>query len=460
MTENKNENKITLIGAGLVGSLTAVFLAKRGYEVEVFERRPDMRKEDISAGRSINLALANRGIYPLQQVGLMEKVEKMLTPMKGRMVHDLEGQQNLQPYGQKPEEVIYSVSRADLNILCMDAAEAEGNVTIHFNQKCTRVDFENNQIHLKNELTGEEYQKPFTRVIGTDGSASAVRDAIHEINSEHNYAEPLGHSYKELCIPAGSDGEFQMEPHALHIWPRGGYMLIALPNMDKSFTVTLFMPNEGEISFETINDEEKLQAFFKAHFPDAVPLLPDLNKDYFENPTGHLATVRCSPWHYQDKALLIGDAAHAVVPFHGQGMNCGFEDASELDAQIEKFEGDWSQVFSETDKLRQPNGNAIADMAIENYITMRDSVRDEKFLLKSALAFELEKRFPEYFCPRYSMVMFHRLPYAEAKARGVIQEEILSELTKDCDLVEDVDFEIAKTLVHTKLENLTLNPIN
>ena len=196
-----NNKKVTLIGAGLVGSLTAVFLAKRGFEVEVYERRPDMRKEDISAGRSINLALANRGIYPLQQVGLMNKVEKMLTPMKGRMVHDLAGNQNLQPYGQRPEEVIYSVSRADLNILCMDAAEAEGNVSIYFNKKCTDVDFENNQIHLKDELTGEEYQAPFSRVIGTDGSASAVRDAIHKINSEHNYAEQLGHSYKELCIP-------------------------------------------------------------------------------------------------------------------------------------------------------------------------------------------------------------------------------------------------------------------
>ncbi|MCW8877504.1 MAG: FAD-dependent monooxygenase, partial [Kangiellaceae bacterium] len=454
-----SDKKITLIGAGLVGSLAAVFLAKRGFEVEVYERRPDMREENISAGRSINLALANRGIYPLQQVGLMQQVEKMLTPMKGRMVHDLEGNQNLQPYGQRDEEVIYSVSRADLNTLCMDSAESEGNVTIHFNQKCTSVDFENQLLTLKNELTGEECQKPFVRVIGTDGSASAVRDAIHSVQSEHNYAEQLGHSYKELCIPAGTDGEFQMEPHALHIWPRGGYMLIALPNMDRSFTVTLFMPNEGEISFTAIDNEEKLLAFFNEHFPDAVPLLPELNKDFFENPTGHLATVRCSPWHYQDKALLIGDAAHAVVPFHGQGMNCGFEDVSEFDAQIEKFAGDWNKIFAETDKLRQPNGNAIADMAIENYITMRDSVRDEKFLLKSALAFELEKRFPDRFCPRYSMVMFHRLPYAEAQNRGVIQEAILTELTANVDNLEMVDFENAESLVKSKLSEVDLNPI-
>ena len=452
------KQNITLIGAGLVGSLCAVFLAKRGYNVDVYERRPDMRKETISAGRSINLALANRGIYPLQQVGLMAQVEKMLTPMKGRMVHDLNGNQNLQPYGQREEEVIYSVSRGDLNMLCMDAAENEGNVSIHFNQRCMGVDFENSQLTLRDEISGEEYRKPFTRVVGTDGSASAVREAIHAVESSHNYAEPLGHSYKELCIPAAENGDFQIEPHALHIWPRGGYMLIALPNMDRSFTVTLFMPNEGEISFNSIDDEEKLLTFFKQHFPDTVPLMPELAKDYFENPTGGLATVRCSPWHYQDKALLIGDAAHAVVPFHGQGMNCGFEDVSEFDAQIEKYQGDWAKIFAETDRLRQPNGNAIADMAIENYITMRDSVRDEKFLLRSALAFELEKRFPEYFCPRYSMVMFHRLPYAEAQSRGVIQEQILQELTQSIAELEDVDFTHAEQLIKQKLTKVVLNP--
>lgn len=452
------QNNITLIGAGLVGSLCAVFLAKRGFNVDVYERRPDMRKAEISAGRSINLALANRGIYPLKQVGLMQQVEKMLTPMKGRMVHDLEGNQSLQPYGQREEEVIYSVSRGDLNMLCMNAAEEEGNVSIHFNQRCTNVDFETNQITLLDELSGKEYQKQFQRIVGTDGSASAVRKAIHSVQSSHNYSEPLGHSYKELSIPADQDGQFQIEPHALHIWPRGGYMLIALPNMDRSFTVTLFMPNKGEISFNSIDDKQKLMAFFNAHFPDTVPLMPELAKDYFENPTGNLATVRCSPWHYQDKALLIGDAAHAVVPFHGQGMNCGFEDVSEFDAQIEKFGSDWQKIFSETDRLRQPNGNAIADMAIENYITMRDSVRDDKFLLRSSLAFELEKRFPEYFCPRYSMVMFHRLPYAEAQSRGVIQEEILQELTQSISNLDQTDMAKAEQLIKQKLNKVELNP--
>jgi kynurenine 3-monooxygenase len=386
-------------------------------------------------------------------------VEAMLTPMKGRMIHNLKGEQQLQPYGQRPEEIIYSVSRGDLNKLCMNAAEQQGNVTIHFNHRCLDVNFDTNELLLKNEITGEEFSRPFNRVIGTDGSASAVREAIHKQQSKLNTVEPLGHSYKELCIPPGSDGEFQMEPHALHIWPRGGFMMIALPNKDKSFTVTLFMPNEGDVSFHSIDNQEKLLAFFNREFPDAVPLIPELIKDYFENPTGHLATVRCDPWHYQDKALLIGDAAHAIVPFHGQGMNCGFEDVSEFDSQIEKYGEDWLKIFSETDRLRRPNGNAIADMAIENYIEMRDSVNDPKFVLQKQLAFELEKRWPDRFIPRYSMVMFHRLPYAIAKARGEVQQKILETLTEDITNLKDVDYVLAEKLITNQLSEINLNPL-
>jgi len=450
---------ITLIGAGLVGSLLAVLLARRGFKVEIFERRPDMRKKDISAGRSINLALANRGIYPLERAGLMDKVTPILTTMKGRMVHDIEGNQNFQSYGQKPEEVIYSVSRGDLNKICMDAAEETGLVKIHFNQLCESVDFDKNQLNLKNESTGETKQHSFVRVIGTDGSASAVREAIHKIESKQHDILELGHSYKELCIPAGKNGEFQIDANSLHIWPRGGYMLIALPNEDASFTVTLFMPNEGDVSFDTINSAEQVNDFFKQNFANALPLLPELEKDFFENPTGRLATVKCAPWHYQDKALLLGDAAHAVVPFHGQGMNCGFEDALELVETIEQSDKTWQGIFEEVDLRRKANGDAIADMAIENYITMRDSVRDEKFLLRNALAFELENRFPEYFCPRYSMVMFHRLPYAEAKMRGSIQEDILQQLTTGINEVKDVDYEKAKQLIQQKLSPVELAQI-
>lgn len=460
---HQNDPVITLIGAGLVGSLLAVLLAKRGFKVEIYERRPDMRKLDISAGRSINLALANRGIYPLEQAGLMDKVTPILTTMRGRMVHDLQGNENFQSYGQKPEEVIYSVSRGDLNKICMDAAEETGLVNIHFEQKCESVDFKNNRLQLKDEQTGELSKRCFDRVIGTDGSASAVREAIHKIESKQLDILQLGHSYKELRIPAGNNGEFQIDANSLHIWPRGGYMLIALPNEDASFTVTLFMPNEGEISFDRIDTNQKVRHFFETYFQDALKLLPDLEKEFFGNPTGHLATVKCSPWHYQDKALLMGDAAHAVVPFHGQGMNCGFEDALDLVKTIDKLSEDgeplnWQEVFFQSDENRKINGDAIADMAIENYITMRDSVRDEKYLLRNALAFELENRFPERFCPRYSMVMFHRLPYSQAKQRGVIQEKILHNLTNDINNINEVDFNKAEKLILERLGIVTLNP--
>jgi kynurenine 3-monooxygenase len=454
---NAQKETITLIGAGLVGSLLAVLLAKRGFKVEIFERRPDMRKEAISAGRSINLALANRGIYPLERAGLMDKITPILTTMKGRMVHDIEGNQNFQSYGQKAEEVIYSVSRGDLNKICMDAAEETGLVKIHFNQLCQSVDFNANQLTLKNESTGEIKQHSFVRVIGTDGSASAVRQAIHNIESKQHDILELGHSYKELRIPAGAKGNFQIDANSLHIWPRGGYMLIALPNEDGSFTVTLFMPSKGEVSFDTIKTKEQVNQFFKQNFNNTLALLPELEKDFFDNPTGKLATVKCAPWHYKDKALLLGDAAHAIVPFHGQGMNCGFEDALELIETIEQSDKTWQGIFEEVDLRRKANGDAIADMAIENYITMRDSVRDEKFLLRSALAFELENRFPDYFCPRYSMVMFHRLPYAEAKMRGAIQEGILQQLTHDIDQVSNVDFEQAEILIKQKLSPVILS---
>lgn len=457
------DETITLIGAGLVGSLLAVLLARKGYKVEIYERRQDMRKQDISAGRSINLALANRGIFPLVKAGLMDKVAPILTTMKGRMVHDLSGKENFQSYGQKPQEVIYSVSRGKLNKICMDAAEATGLVKIYFEQKCESVNFENSTLQLKNEINGEITEKNFNRIIGTDGSASAVREAIHKIDSKQLDILQLGHSYKELRIPPGKNGEFLIDENSLHIWPRGGYMLIALPNEDASFTVTLFMPNEGEISFDKIDSVDDVKYFFKTYFGDTLQLLPDLETDFFENPTGHLATVKCSPWHYKDKALLMGDAAHAVVPFHGQGMNCGFEDALDLVETIDTLSTvdgrfDWQAVFSKNDENRKINGDAIADMAIENYVTMRDSVRDEKFLLRSALAFELENRFPERFCPRYSMVMFHRLPYSEAKQRGVIQEEILHCLTENIADISEVDFSEAEELVLEKLSVVVLNP--
>lgn len=453
MTAQKQH--ITIIGAGPVGSLTALYLAKRGYQVTVFEKRPDMRINTISAGRSINLALANRGIYPLQQVGLMDKVNEMLIPMKGRMIHDLDGNTSFQPYGQRPHEVIYSVSRRDLNILLMNESQATGNVTIHFEHSVSSIDFNSKTLTLLNEHNGETLTHDYDLLIGSDGSGSAVRKAMHadlpENASHYNRIEPLDHSYKELTIPAGDNGQFQVEKQALHIWPRGEYMLIALPNVDGSFTVTLFLPNEGENSFAELTDKAKVNAFFEHQFKDALALIPNLADDFFEHPTGHLGTVRSNPWHHGDSCLLIGDAAHGIVPFHGQGMNCGFEDACVLNELLDEHNDNWLTLFEAYTQARKPNGDAIADLALDNYIEMRKSVREEKYLQKKALAFELEKRFPQQFIPRYSMVMFHRQPYAEAKQRGEIQNEILEQLLKNVSDIANVDMILAKKLINERL---------
>ncbi|WP_334078573.1 FAD-dependent oxidoreductase [Microbulbifer sp. M83] len=446
MRETSKE-KIVIAGAGLVGAMAACFLGRRGFDVEVYESRVDLRRHDISAGRSINLALANRGIYPLEQLGLMDRVRQMMIPMRGRMIHDPRGEQNFQPYGQTEEEVIYSISRGDLNHLLLDAAEDTGHVRIHFSHRLDSVDFDNNCAVFIDDESGSPVEVTFSRLIGADGAGSKVRQALVAAQDGSDSLEPLDHSYKELEIPAGADGGFLIEKHALHIWPRGGFMLIALPNMDGSFTVTLFLPNKGEASFAALQTQEDVFQFFEEYFPDVDALMPGLVDDFFANPTGKLGTVRCKPWHIGDKAILIGDAAHAIVPFHGQGMNCGFEDCVVLDQCIEQHYADWKQVFSEYDRLRAPNGAAIADMALENYVEMRDSVNDPQFLLKKAIGFELQKRWPEQFTPRYGMVMFQRIPYAEAQRRGVINQQILDTLASGIESLDEVDWSEAAALV-------------
>jgi len=435
--------EVTLVGAGLAGSLLAIFLARRGYRVRLFERRLDPRKAagPASAGRSINLALANRGIAALEEVGVMERLRSALIPMAGRMLHDEEGRLKLVPYGNKPHEVINSVSRAGLNALLLDAAEATGNVSIRFGETVSGVDFANRKVQAT----------PYDVLIGTDGSASAVRAAILTQTGGRLDEEPLGHSYKELSIPAAPGGRFRMEKNALHIWPRGEYMLIALPNVDGSFTVTLFLPNEGEESFQALTTPEAVGALFRRRFADAIPLMPRLVEDFFGNPTGHLETIRCEPWWFEDHALVLGDAAHAIVPFHGQGMNAAFEDCSAFDQCLGDADRPWNEVFAEFEKLRRPNTHAIADMALENYVEMRSTVREPKFQLKKDLSFRLEERHPGRFIPRYSMVMFHTIPYAEAKRRGAIQEEILDELTSGVASVEEVDLARADRLIAERL---------
>ncbi len=438
------------MGAGLVGSMQAIFLARRGYQVEVYEQLPDIRKEAISAGRSINLALANRGIDALEKLGLMDQVKPLLIPMRGRMLHDEAGVLKFQSYGQKPEEVIYSVSRAGLVSLLRDAAEATGNVQFFFKHECVGIDFDADQCVVKEQLTGTEKEVAYDYLIGSDGGGSQVRESLKKLNETEFSADILDHSYKELNIPPGPNGEFQLEKEALHIWPRGDYMMIGLPNPDGSFTLTLFMPNEGPVSFASINDVAQLHVVFDQYFADAKPLIPELEHDYFNNPTGYLGTIRCLDWQYK-KVVLTGDAAHAIVPFHGQGMNAGFEDCVAMDQALEACDDDWVQAMPVFVDSRMDNSHAIADMALENYVEMRATVNDPKFHLKKAIAFELEKRLPDYFIPRYSMVMFHLIPYAQAYARGKIQYQILDQLAAGIEQLEQVDFTRAERLVKQKL---------
>ena len=432
---------VTIVGAGLAGSLMAIFLAHRGYSVTLLEKRPDMRLESLHAGRSINLALANRGLRPLRAVGLEDRVREQLVTMRGRMVHDEQGSTQLQPYGQHPWEVIYSISRPGLNALLLDEAQAAG-VDLRFCKACLQVDLDGGVLAFADEDDSTTIDLPLRRCIAADGAGSILREALMKRTGFNHSVEWLEHSYKELCIPAKSDGGYRIDTNALHIWPRGGYMLIALPNLDGSFTVTLFLPNEGDPGFDSLDTPDHVRSFFHTRFPDAAALIPDLEDAFFANPTGPLGTVRSAPWHLGDQLCLLGDAAHAVVPFHGQGMNAAFEDCLEMDTCLEATEGDWARSFELFFERRKPNADAIADMAIENYAEMRASVIDPRFLLRKQLAFELERRQPDRLVPRYSMVMFRDdIAYAAAQSRGRIQLEIMERAMKGKQRLEEIDID-------------------
>jgi kynurenine 3-monooxygenase len=434
---------ITIIGAGLVGALSASLLAQRGFFVDVFERRPDPRKAGFIGGRSINLALAERGWHGLRMAGLQERIGAIAVMMRGRMVHHLDGHTELLRYGRDDSEVIWSVSRGSLNMALIDTAEAAG-ARIHFGCPLHAVDWTTSTLRFADDATHVAQT-----LIGADGAGSALREAMQvRIDLGERFA-PLDHGYKELEIPP-RHGTFAMEPNALHIWPRGHYMCIALPNSEGSFTVTLFLPNRGNPSFETIITSEDAQALFARDFGDALPLIPELRTDYAMNPTGMLGTLYLDRWHLDSRALLIGDAAHAIVPFHGQGMNCGFEDAVEL-TQLLTDESDVESVFAEFQKRRKPNADAIAAMALENYIEMRDSVADAHFLLMRTLERVLAERHPTRFVPRYSMVTFSRVPYSIALQRGEIQRAILHELATGKNAIDQIDLAQADALVVRRL---------
>lgn len=445
-------DKIHLVGGGLSGALLGVFLARRGYAVELFERRNDMRKEDMSAGRSINLALSARGLAALEKVGLVDEVMQDAIPMRGRMIHPVEGEAYFMPYGKDEHEVIYAISRGDLNKVLLNAAERHNSLNLHFNRRCTDFNLRTGAITFEDEA-GEIFEEPSTVAIGTDGAGSALRMSMLKGVPRFSFSQDfLEYGYKELLIPAGADGGFLIDKNALHIWPRANYMLIALPNPDGSFTCTLFFPYEGAESFAALESERDVRAFFDKVFPDASKLMPQLEHEFFTNPTGHLATVRCQPWHSGAKALLLGDAAHAVVPFFGQGMNCCFEDCAVFDALLKNAGNnpDWANLFAAFEKARKPNADAIADMALENFVEMRDSVADPTFQLKKKVGQLLEAEFAGRFIPRYSMVTFHpEIPYAEAQRKGRAQDEILNELCRDISTPDQLDMAKAAKLVAT-----------
>lgn len=423
---NKKPSKISIVGAGLVGSLLSIYLKKRGYEVSVFDRRFDMRSAMLGGGRSINMALSNRGLRALQEVGLAAHLKQSAVPMNGRMIHDIQGNLTFQPYGAKGQ-FINSISRSDLNMLLINEAEKLG-VDFFFEHKCLDVNVDKTELTFQNYSDTKHHQTDL--IIGADGSFSAVRGALL-ITDRFEYSQTyIEHGYKELRIPSGEDGSFLMEKEALHIWPRESFMLIALPNPDASFTCTLFFPFDGDPSFQKLGSPEKIQTFFETTFPDATKLMPTLAEDFRDNPTSSLVTIRCLPW-YKNNTLLIGDAAHGVVPFYGQGMNAGFEDCRVLNDLLNECRDDWNRVLPEFQRQRKPDTDAIAQLALDNFVEMRDLVADADFLLRKKIEARLHELYPEKWIPLYSMVTFHdTMRYAEALQKGVQQKEIMDQVMK------------------------------
>jgi kynurenine 3-monooxygenase len=416
--------KFILIGSGLAGGLLAAYLGRRGYEVDLYERRADPREGNIVGGRSINLAISTRGIHALEQIGMAKEVLQHAIPMRGRMIHDKSGTLHLAPYDVDPKKCINSIGRAALNTTVIEAAQRYPNVRVYFKHKCTDVDLNEAIAHLETE--NRQVTARGDAVIGVDGAFSAVRKSMQRDIGNFQYDESyLAHGYKELTIPPGPNGSWQMEKNALHIWPRKSFMMIALPNPDGSFTCTLFWEFEGSRSFATTKTDEDVRLFFDEEFPDAVPLMPTLLEDFKTNPTGSLVTIRCAPWFYRDKVCLVGDAAHAVVPFYGQGMNAAFEDCVVLNECLEKFSDNRERAFTEYFERRKENADALASLAIGNFIEMRDKTASKTFRAKKKLDHLLEAALPGLYLPLYTMVTFTRIPYAQAAQRARRQDRIV-----------------------------------
>ena len=421
--------KIAVVGAGLVGSLQAILMAQKGYDVSVFERREDLRKAQLLAGRSINLALSDRGWKALELAGIADDIRAISIPMYQRCMHALDGTLTYQPYGQE-DQAIYSVSRGGLNQKLMNLADNYPNIHYHFDRKCLDLDLKTNTLLFQNTAANEKENHTFDKVFATDGAFSAVRMRMQK-STMFDYSQSyLDHGYKELVIPANEDGSHKLNKNCLHIWPRGEFMMIALANLDGSFTCTLFFPMYGETSFDTLKTREQVSDFFNKTFPDAVPMMPTFLDDYFSNPTSTLVMVRCNPWNYKDNVLLLGDAAHAIVPFYGQGMNCGFEDCTVFHEMYQESNGEWDGLLDRFSAQRVPDGNAILDLALMNYVEMRDLTGDPNFLLRKKIEAKFSKLYPDKWMPLYSQVTFSNIRYSEALENGRIQDGIMAEIMR------------------------------
>jgi len=431
--------EVTIVGGGLVGSLLALMMAQRGFRVNVFERRPDIRKAEISAGKSINLALSDRGWKALDIVGVSDEIRDISIPMYGRKMHAVSGEVTGQAYGLEGQ-AIYSVSRGGLNARLLELAESAGDVTIHFNKKCLGVDFETNVVTFEDTETGEQISHTSDLVFGSDGAFSAIRAQMQRTDRFNYQQEYLPDGYRELLLPANPDGSYKLDKNALHIWPRGRFMLIALANLDGSFTCTLFMPFEGKTSFESLKTERDVEQFFKETFPDFYAIMPGVGKDYFSHPLSSLAIIRCYPW-VKGKVALIGDSAHAIVPFYGQGMNSGFEDVTVLHQLMEKHRDNWTELLEEYQQLRKPDGDAIAQLAVDNYYVMRDYVADENFLLRKKIENKIYEKHPKHWMPLYSQVTFSHIRYSEALKAGQKQDRIMDRIMEKENIFEIWDSE-------------------
>lgn len=442
---------VRIVGAGPTGALLAILLSRRGHAVELYESRPDPNARAAESGRSINLALADRGIHALQMAGVFGNLQDELLPMRGRLIHRPDGGTSLQPYGQRPREQIYSVSRHRLNQSLLRVAAAQPGVSVQFEHRFETADFERGSAAIRDLRRDRLISVPMQPLLAADGAGSSVRRRMSALGLIESHESDLDHGYKELSMPADGAGRHVMAADALHIWPRGNYMLIALPNRDGSFTATLFLAKHGEVSFDSLTDAAAIERFLSSQFPDARALMPDCIDEFRDHPVGFLGTVAAMPWSHAGTAALIGDAAHAIVPFHGQGMNCCFEDCVQFDACLGRHAA-WQDAFAEFGAMRKPNTDAIAAMALDNYLEMRERVADPEFVLQQALSLELERRFPDRFIPRYSMVMFHHeIPYRTALERGAAQARLLSELTAGAASLDDIDFERAEREIRSKL---------